>query len=99
LITLPARAGLQITTRCIASRLAHGSFDFFKGDPKGGETIRIWLHLDLLHPTTDGQHLGHSTDALQATANGPISERAEIHRRDFAIGAAQPDEEDLAHQR
>ena len=55
--------------------------------------------MDLPHASTDGQHLGHSADALQPASDRPVSQRAEIHGCHLTVRAFQTDEHDLTHQR
>ena len=94
-----ARPRLQITARRIARGMAGRGLDFFKRDAEGCETIGIGLHLDLFHASTDGEHLRHTADALQAPFDRPIRQRAQIHRQNLAIMTAQADEQDLTHER
>ena len=94
-----ARTGLQITAGRISRRKAHRSLNLFKRDAISRQTMRIRLHLNLLHATTDGEHLRHTADALKATLDRPIRECAQFHRQNFAILAAQTDEQNFTHQR
>ena len=98
------RPGLQIAAGGIPRRTAHGLLHLRQGDAKRSQPVRIRLHLDLLHSAADGEHLGDTADALQTPPQRPVCQRAQVHRRDVAWlarldRAAQPHEQDLAHER
>ena len=94
-----ARAGVEIAAGGIARGLCDCLFQLLESDAVRGEAVRVGLHLHLLHAAANGQHLRHARDALQAPPDLPVGERAQVHRRDLSVGAAQPDEEDFAHER
>ena len=91
--------GLEVAAGGAAGGRRDGRMELLERDAEGGEPLRIGLDLKLPDAPADGQDLGNAADALQAAPDGPVGEGAQLPWSHRAVLAAEPDEEDLAHER
>ena len=84
--------------RGVPDGVGGGISHFFKAHPEGKHAFRVGLDLDLLHPAAHGENFSYARNGLDAAADVPVCEGAQIPRRGGAGWIAQADQHDVTHQ-